>query len=257
MILTEFLKLDEVKAIKNIDSPDTFNIHRKIINKKTILKNIYIDFYNEFKAASKDIPNGLLVEIGSGSGFLKDIIPEIITTDVSQGPGIDLVIASSKLPFKDNSVSAFFLKDVLHHIKDPVSFFHETKRCLIPQGKMIMIEPFASYLSSIIFRLHHESFEPLSSWEIKKEGRLSSANLALSWIIFFRDRTLFESQFPELKIKRLVPHTPIRYIISGGLSMKQFLPSSSYSIIKFIEKILAPLNNFLGMFITIELCKEI
>lgn len=257
MLLIELLKLNEVKTIKDIDSLDTFNIHRTIINKKTILKNIYIDFYNEFKAASKDIPDGLLVELGSGSGFLKEIIPDVITTDVAKGPGIDLVISSSKLPFKDSSVSAFFLKDVLHHIKDPAGFFIEARRCLIPQGKIIMIEPFASFLSSIIFRLHHESFEPRDSWEIKKEGRLSSANLALPWIIFFRDRDLFESQFPELKIKRLIPHTPIRYMLSGGLSMKQLLPSSSYHFIKFIEKILTPFNNLIGMFITIEICNDI
>jgi hypothetical protein len=45
-------------------------------------------------------------------------------------------------------------------------------------------------------------------------------------------------------------------LISGGLSIKQLLPSFTYNLIEGLEFMLTPLNSFLGMFKTVELEKE-
>lgn len=257
MSIIDILKLPEAKTIHDLDSPGTAKIHKQIIQKKTFLKNIYIDFYNEFKKTLETVPSGLIVEIGSGSGFIKEVIPKVITTDLFSSPNIDIVLSGTKMPFNNNSVSAFFLQNVLHHIKEPIVFLNEINRCLVKDGKVIMIEPHIGLWGKFIWsNFHHEPLDTNAGWEIKQEGRLTGANQALPWIIFFRDRKRFEQLFPNLKIKRLVPHTPFRYIISGGLSMKQLLPSFTYNFVKFVELMCSPLNNHLGMFITIELYKE-
>ena len=257
MSIIDLLKLPEAKTVRDLDSPDTARIHKQIIQNKPFLKNLYFDFYNEFKKIIETIPSGQLVEIGSGSGFLKEVIPNVITTDLFPSSNIDVVLKGTKMPFKDSSVSAFFLQDVLHHIKEPITFFTEITRCLVNKGKIIMIEPHMGLWGKFIWsNFHHEPLDATAGWEIKQEGRLTGANQALPWIIFFRDRKKFEQLFPDLKIKRLAPHTPFRYIISGGLSIKQLLPSFTYNSVKFIERLCSPLSKHLGMFITIELHKE-
>lgn len=256
MKVLDLLRLPETKRINDLNSSLASEVHRKIIREKAFLKNIYLDFYKEFKNALTDCRDGLLVEIGSGSGFIKKIIPNVITTDVFKSSDIDLTFHATNMPFKDNSVSIFFLQNVLHHINNPFVFFKEIDRCLIKEGKVIMIEPYNSFWGRFIYKnFHHEPFDENASWEVTEEGRLTSANGALPWIIFVRDRTRFEKEFPNLKIKKLKPHTPLRYLISGGLSMKQLLPSSMYTVVKSLELILSPLNKYLGMFFTIELKK--
>jgi hypothetical protein len=79
--------------------------------------------------------------------------------------------------------------------------------------------------------------------------------MAIPWIIFERDIHSFKSEFPEFRICSLRKHTPFRYLVSGGLSVKQLLPSWSYKSVSFIEWLLSPLSMYLGLFETIELEK--
>lgn len=240
-------------------SPDTkkaLEEHKNLIKKKGLLYKIYVDFYKSLKP--NGVPKGAIVEIGSGGGFLKEIIPEVVTSDVIEGPGIDKVFFAEKMPFKNKSVSAFIMIDVLHHIKDPRKAFNEMERCLKKDGKIIMIEPFKSLWGYFIYKyLHYEHFDPSSGWEVKGKGRMSDSNTALPWIIFVRDRHIFEKEFPNLKIIKVEGHSPFRYLLSGGLTKPQFAPTFTYPFIKFTEdKLLSPLKNQIGMFVTIELQKK-
>ncbi len=256
MSIIDILRLPEAKEIVDLDDPETALIHKKIIKKKKFLRRLYLDFYNSFKKLSKDAPPGLMVEIGSGSSFLKEEIKDLITSDIFQGQDIDLVFDAIKMPFKDSSVSVFFLLNVLHHIKNPIAFFDEANRCLSEHGKIIMIEPYNSLWSKFIYtNFHHEPFFETDSWEIKGDGRLTNSNQALPWMIFFRDRLHFENKFPSLKIKLLKPHNPILYIISGGLSIRQLLPDFMYDVVKVVEMLLSPLSKYTAMFFTVEIEK--
>ena len=253
----EFLKLPETTEIKDLDAPIVSEIHKEILSKKYILRKIYIDFYQTFKNALADRLSGLVVEIGSGGGFLKEVIPEVITTDVSPSPSIDFIIKDNQLPFQNNSVRAFFLQNVLHHVSNPKVLFFELERCLINGGKIIMIEPYVSLWGRFIYEhFHHEPCNVHSGWETIGTGRLTGANSALPWIIFCRDKKIFEKEFPGLEIKKIVPHTPTLYLISGGFSFKQLLPNYTYNFLKVIEVLLSPFNRFIGMFVTIELEKK-
>lgn len=241
--------------MKDLDSKETLLKHKETIYKKPFLRKIYTNFYNRFKNIK--VSRGKLVELGSGGGFLRDIIPDVITSDVIKGPGIDKVFLASRMPFKKDDVSAFLMLNVLHHIKNPEKAFQEMERCLKHGGKIVMIEPSYSLWARFIYHnFHHEDFDPKATWKIKGNGRLSNANVSLPWIIFVRDKAIFQKKFPTLKIKGVVTHTPLLYLLSGGLSKPQLLPGFTYNYIELLEKLLSPFNKSLGMFVTIVLEKK-
>ena len=237
MNIIEWLKLPETKNIHDLDDPATTLLHAKIIQSKPFLKKLYIDVYTQFKNSIPDINNNkFLVELGSGGGFIKEVIPDVITSDIIELPDIDMHFSALNMPFENNTVDAFFMVDVLHHINNTRTFFKEVNRCLKSGGKLIMIEPANTLWSRFIFKnFHHEPFDYSGGWELTNTGPLSSANAAIPWIIFYRDKKIFEKEFPYLKIVQLKPHTPFRYLVSGGVSLKQLLPSFTYNIIKGIE----------------------
>ena len=110
--LLELLKMPETKHIKNtedIDDVQTTVLHRNIIKKKGFLHKLFLENYGIFKENIKDVPDGLKIELGSGGGFLKEVISDVITSDVLELPDVDKVIFAEKIPYPDESVAAFFL----------------------------------------------------------------------------------------------------------------------------------------------------
>lgn len=256
MGIINWLKLPELRH-KDLSDKEITLIHKKIIQRKFFLRKIYFDFYSQFKKAIGGTENKLLVELGGGGGFIKEVIPNVITSDIICLPNLDKCFSALKMPFADKTVDAFLMIDVLHHFDDAKGFFREAERCLRPGGKIIMIEPANTLWGHFIYQnFHHEMFDPTADWNLAKGSPLYSANGALPWIIFFRDREIFEKEFPGLKIIELEFHTPFRYLISGGVSFRQLLPDFAYPFIKAAELILSPFNKFLGMFLTIEIEKD-
>lgn len=239
----------------DLDSVECILVHKRIIQQNKFLNRIYIDFYKLFKKIKT--PNkGLKVEIGSGGGFIKQLIPQVLTTDVVLGGGIDKKINLEKIDLKNGSVSAFYMLNVFHHIKNPKRALEEMQRCLMPGGKIIMIEPWMTLFSKFIYQnLHHENFDMGTGWKIKGKGRMSDANGALPWIVFKRDIERFGKLFPNLKVNYIKPHTYLKYLVSGGLSRKAFLPAFFHPAVALTEKFLSPFNKYLALFATIELTK--
>ena len=232
---------------------DVLREHCLLIKQKKILNRLYFDFYKRMKKVV--VPSGRKVEIGSGGGFIKEEMPEMVTTDVIKGPMIDYVFFAEKMPFKDNTVAAFYLLNTLHHIKDVKMAFTEMDRCLKRGGKVIMIEPANTWWSKVIYLFHRETFDIHKDWKIKGRDRLSDSNIALPWIVFFRDRKKFSRLFPRLKVANIECHTPFLYILSGGLTWPQMLPTFAYPILSKIEEWFEKWQWSWGMFMTIELEK--
>ena len=253
-----YLKLPEAQELKELNGFNASLLHAKIIQKKPFLKKLYVDFYQEFKRRIPgDINSKFIVELGSGGGFIKEVMPTVLTSDVLPVPHIDECFSALKMPFENDTVDAFLMLNVFHHVKDAESFLREIERCLKDQGRVIMIEPANTLWSSWIWRnFHHEPFDPQGKWSIEGDDPLFSANEALPWIVFCRDRKYIEKRFTGLKILDIKLHTPFLYLISGGVSMKQLLPTFIYNIVRGFEKMLAPLIRYLGMFMTIEIEKQ-
>jgi len=256
MKIVQWLRLPEVRGVKNLDDPAVTLLHGEIIQRKAFLKRIYIEFYQQFAKAVPDPRGKVLVELGSGGGFIKEIISNVITSDILELPNVDKVFSAVEMPFERDSVDAFFMIDVLHHIAEPRAFFAEALRCLKVAGKVVMIEPANTFFSRCIYKnFHHEAFDTEADWRLDEGGPVSHGNGALPWIIFSRDRKVFEEEFPSLRIMRIRNHTPLRYLLSGGLTLRQLLPSFTYPAVKAMECILSPLNGLLGMFQTVEIEK--
>lgn len=246
-------------ALKNLDydDPKARELHKQIILKKPLLYEIYSNFYHEFRHIAQKVPQeGLLVEIGSGGGFIKKFIPTVITSDIIDLPDIDKVFSAEKIEFNDSSVSAFFLLNVFHHIKSPRKFIYEVQRCLKPNGELVLIEPSNTFWGRFIRKnIHHEPYDTSAGWELDGSRPMSDCNLALPWIVFIRDRNTFEKEFPHLKIIRYESKWPLKYLLSGGINYKSIIPSFLIPLVRFAEHIISPLNQFLGMHLIIEIKK--
>ncbi len=240
----------------DLDDPNASLAHRDIILKKPFLKRLYNDWYLIFIIKSKEIKNGKYLEIGSGGGFLKDVFPEVITSDILILPNVDLIFTAEEIPFKENELASIVMLNVFHHIPKPHLFLKEAQRTLIKGGKIIMTEPANSSLARFIYkRFHHEPFDEKGQREIKAGNPLSNSNQALPYIYFERDLDLFKKDFPSLKINSIKYHSPFSYIISGGVSRSAMLPFFMYNFVKGIEWLFSPFYKQIGLFCTIEIEK--
>ena len=238
----------------DIDDPSAVELRRRIIQEKPFLKRIYLEWYEQLAAAVSSTP-GSVLELGTGAGFLRDQLSGILTSDVFHHAGIDVVLDGSVLPIADESLGAIVMVDVFHHIPSPRLFFAEAARCVRPGGSIVMIEPWVTPWSRLVYgKFHHEPFETDAvQWEFPSTGPLSGANGALPWIVFERDRKRFEQEFPGWRIHRIEIQMPFRYLVSGGLSMRNLVPGWTFTAWRVLERALQPLMPSLGMFALISL----
>jgi SAM-dependent methyltransferase len=243
----------------DLESAEATDVHARLIREKPFLRGLYEQYYEEFTQAHESSPEGARLEIGAGGGFLDELIPELLTLDLRPGARVSIVGSALELPLADGSAGAIFMLNVLHHLPDPARFFEEASRVLAPGGRLVMIEPFVSPWSKLVFKhLHHEPFEPdRGGWETAVDGPLAGANGAVPWMIFVRDLTLFEAQFPALEVLRVEPHTVLRYLLSGGVSMRDFLPAAALGPLSLAECVLPdPIKQRASMLMTVELVRR-
>ena len=242
----------------DLNSPERFYEIRATLEKKPSLKSLYREVYQKYADCIRRCPSGgAVIEIGSGAGFVKEVIPQMITSDAVSYPNIDRKMDATKLDFPAGSLSCICMYNVLHHIPNTPEFFREAIRCLVPGGRVFMVEPYAGWISSWVFRyFHHEGFDKeVKSWEFESKGPVSDANNALPYVIFERDAEKFRKEFSELSIARFEPHTPLRYWLTGGLQKWSMLPQWAYRLGSWMDKSLIRLSPRLGSFVDIELVK--
>lgn len=254
-VITERFKEEKPSYL---DDPNTTLYHRDLILHKPFLRKIYLDWYKSLLDVIDDLPDGHIVELGSGGGFLKDVYPQVLTSDVLALSHCDFTCPAHQLPFRDGSVAGLFMVDVLHHIPNVREFFAEAERVLMPGGQIVMIEPANTFFSRFIYQnFHHEEFDPeVKDWHFNSSGALSGANGALPWIVFERDRDEFHERFTDLNIEQIQRHTPFRYLLSGGLSYRFPIPSFLHGLVKWGEVMLEPFSKHIAMFQTISVVKK-
>lgn len=238
-----------------LDSESYFIAQRLILRQKEFLNRIYHDHYcliNDHLPVSSE----RVVEVGSGAGFIEEIIPQAVRTDVVFHPFTQLVMNGIHPPFKKGSLDAVVFLDVFHHIPDVRAFLENAERILKLGGRIVMIEPWVSFWSKIVYtHLHREPLDwQTEKWDFESSGPVSSANQALPWIVFQRDRLIFEHDFPNLKLLKIQPMMPIRYLLSGGILSRLGFPGFLYGLVKKIEALI-PNQEKWGMFALIVLEK--
>lgn len=242
----------------NLDDAATSLRHRDIVQSKAFLRKVYEDHYQLIRQNLKSLPAGLILEIGSGGGFLKNVLPGCLGSDIVLLPDLNLVLnANAPLPFAEESLAAIVMVNVFHHLHRADLFLQSVSRCLKRGGRLVMIEPDMSLFGRMIWSRHHEFMDPkTTAWTLPPGGRLSQANIALPWIVFRRDIKLLHERFPQFLLQNYQPIACWRYLFSGGVSRPQFLPSPLYAPIKFIDHICDCLGGFFGLFCNIVIEKR-
>ena len=242
----------------DIDTPEATIAHSCIIREKPFLKKIYEKWYSSISNSLPLNISGPVIEIGSGGGFINEIIPGLLSSEIFQIPGVDVVLDGAKLPFKNASLRGIVMIDVFHHIPCVKHFLSEAVRCVMEGGVIVMIEPWNTCWSRFVYKyLHHELFDSdIKDWNFRKGGPLSQANSALPWIVFDRDREKFIQEFPEWKIKEIELHSPFCYLLSGGVSFRSPMPGCLFRMCQRIEDALKPWMNSWAMFTKIVLLRK-
>jgi SAM-dependent methyltransferase len=206
-------------------------------------QNLLFWYRELYRDQFKDFPNPAelsILEIGSGTSPLKQFLPGVITSDVLDLDYLDLVFDCHEIDkldaIKDNSLDVITLTNVLHHLKNPIAFLNRAASKLKSGGKVIATEPYFSVVSTLIFKyLHHEPVDfRISKPELGHvEGPFASANIALPWLIFFRNREWLQRLNDNYDIASLSvrPFTALSYMITGGISHKLPIPSFLYRVL--------------------------
>jgi len=181
----------------------------------------------------------------------------VITSDALPYPGVDRVIDATRLPFEDGTLRAVLMLNVFHHIADAGAFLAEAERCLTPGGRMLVVDQHVGWISRpILAHAHHEPFDAAArEWRFESQGPLGSANGALAWIVFRRDRALLEARHPGLRLERYRPHSPLRYFLAGGLKPWSLLPGGIFPLASALDRLLLRLSPELGSFVDVELVR--
>jgi SAM-dependent methyltransferase len=126
-------------------------------NRKPVLRRAYRDFHRRIAAHIDRSLAGRIVELGSGIGNIRDVIPGVVRTDLFPNPWIDQVENAYRLSFADGELSHVIMFDVFHHLRHPRTALQECRRALQPNGRLIIFDPYVSLAGRIVYGpLHHE-----------------------------------------------------------------------------------------------------
>jgi SAM-dependent methyltransferase len=194
--------------------------------RKPLLQAIYARFYERITALIDVSINGQIVEIGSGIGNLKSHLPEAIATDLFPNPWLDLICDGYELPFRDRTISHLILFDVFHHLEAPNAFLREARRVLVPKGRLILFEPYISWLSYPVYGLfHHEPVarnKPISFVDSFPRPRHYYAAQGNATRLFFKKNGDLWPQ--DWIVSHAVVFACFSYLFSGGFSKPALYP---------------------------------
>ncbi len=227
----------------------TIDKHRARWQGKPSLRAVYQDYQSRIR---QSLVPGPALEIGGGSGNLRDALPDAVSIDVQWTPWLDLVADAHQLPFGDRAFANIVMLDVFHHLSFPSRFLQEAMRVLRPGGRLIMIEPNVSPVSWLFFKLLHEEPVRLSDDPFDPAPRSGPApyesNQALPYLVFVRKKRLFEQLFAGLTIRTAHRFSFLAYPLSGGFQPWTLLPAKLagplLAIERRLEHLLGPVAGF-------------
>jgi SAM-dependent methyltransferase len=222
---------------------DLINRNHELWNRKPILRTAYQDLYRIAATQLSGMPGSKIVELGSGMGHIRDVIPNCITTELFPFPWIDQIENAYKLSFEDESISDLISTDVFHHLKYPGAALTELHRVLRKGGHVIMLEPCMSLLGLLVYGAFH--VEPIAinhkikwfapkNWTPEYLDYYAAQGNATR--IFVRKE--YRSQLTAWKSIKTIRLSALAYAASGGYSGPQLYPTGMYSAVKSLEKIL-------------------
>ena len=212
-----------------------------------MLRKIYTGFHQLMAKYLSKLPDGKIVELGSGMGNIHETIPGCIRTELFLLPWIDQVENAYQLTFSNDSVSDLLLMDVFHHLRYPGTAFKEFRRVLKYNGRIIIMDPGLSWLGYIVYGLFHS--EPIGfarqmtwfapdKWSPDKLDYYAAQGNAT--YVFVQGH--FANHLNGWKIVEVKRIVSISYAASGGYSGPQLYPTFLYPFMLLIDKVLSPFS---------------
>lgn len=235
---------DPALAGVQLGSEEWFEAQRSIIDSRPLIKASYDRWYGTMLADVATVARpGTVLEIGSGSGYVKSLDSTVITSDVVPGHS-DMLVDAERLPFADESLKGILLTHVFHHIPHVEKFLAEAQRTLVPGGVVTMIDVAHTPLARLVFgRFHPEAYDHrVKAWELDTSGPYGGANQAMSWVVFQRDRKRLRDLFPQLCVEAMDFLPWLGYLLSGGATRRNFIPAPTVPFMKSLDSATTPLN---------------
>jgi SAM-dependent methyltransferase len=206
---------------------------------KRALRRIYQRWHGDIRSACVD---GATLEIGGGSGQLKEYWPEVLTTDLVGSPHVDVCADCLSLPFSASSFDNIVGIDILHHVADLDTAMKELARTVRHGGRLVFVEPYVSMFSGLVRNLFHQEKSDLKVENIFGPSKNpEDGNLAIPTKVFWREKNVFENRFPFLRLVRTTRSDVIAYPLTGGFGRANLFPEAALNLIRSAEFVLKPL----------------
>jgi SAM-dependent methyltransferase len=200
--------------------------NRQTWQRKPRLRAVYRGFQELIASRLDRTVPGLIVELGSGMGSIKEVIPDCITTDLFPNPWLDRQENAYRMSFADGSVSSLILFDVWHHLRYPAAALAEFRRVLAPGGRVIVFDPAISWTGRLVYGLfHHEpvGMEEKITWDAPMGFNAADADYfaaqGAATRIFWRGEA--RERLAGWEITEVNPLPSFEYFATGGFSGPQ------------------------------------
>jgi SAM-dependent methyltransferase len=212
---------------------------------RPFLRRLYRDWYRLIRDRLAAV-DGPVVELGSGIGRLREIVPHARLTDVEPTLWADEVVDAEALPYADGSVGNLVLLDVFHHLGRPAAFLDEARRVLHPGGRVVIVDPYCSPLSVVAYRAFHHERTDLGGEAFEEDAAVSAeplaSNQARTTLAFFRRADEYARRWPELPVVERRLLSVADYPVSGGFSRRPLAPAAAYGALRTLERVLSPVR---------------
>jgi hypothetical protein len=211
--------------------------YRTVWDRKPVLRLVYDDFYDRIVAACV---SGKTIEVGGGIGNLKERFEQRSCDRYSVRIVARLRCRCPESAVRDRYSGKHSDGRRSHHIEFPTVFFREAERVLRRDGRLIMMEPAISWVSTLFYRLLHQepvrtSGDPFIEGAPDPHRDPYDSNQAVPTLLATRDRERFHRLFPNVKVSHVAWFSLIVYSLSGGFKSWNLIPGMLASPMQRLE----------------------